>query len=106
MTRGALDIWLDRGVKTIGILGFVGAAFMVVNGFLTLPVSIAETKENLASTKLEVKELSEYRNKTDLTLQAIQQDASYTKEKVEKIDTKVDRIYVLMNSRDDSWKRS
>lgn len=105
MTRMVFDAWLDRGIKLAGICGCLFAAFMAMNGFLSIPVSIAETREEVQKTKAEINELKEYRSKTDLTLQAIQQDASYTKEKVEKIESKIDRIYVLMNGRNDSGKR-
>lgn len=89
--RGVVDIWLDRGVKAIGIAGFLGAAYMAVNGITTIPKSLAESKE-------QIKELQDYRTKTDLTLQAIQQDASYTKEKIGKIESKIDRIYEVVKA--------
>jgi len=89
--RDVVDVWLDRGLKSIGIVGFLGAAFMAVNGVLTIPRSLAENDQK-------IRELQDYRTKTDLTLQAIQQDASYTKEQVKAIIQKIDRIYELVKA--------
>lgn len=89
MERTWIDIFLDRAVKVIGILGFLGAVTMLVTGFFSVPRAVADNT-------MSVKELKEYRTKTDLTLQSIQQDQSYTREKVEKIEAKVDRIYELL----------
>lgn len=87
--KGILDEWLDRGMKLIGILGFLGAAFIAINGFTAIPKSLADTKK-------EVEELKDYRVKTDLTLQSIQQSATYTADRVDKIETKIDKIYELV----------
>lgn len=85
MVRTNLDLWLDRGMKIIGLLGFFGAVFMAFNGVMTIP-------KTLAKNASEIEVLKQYREKNELAVQSLTKDVSYLTTQTEKIDKKIDRI--------------
>lgn len=68
--RTPFDMWLDRGMKLIGIVGFVGAAFMAMNGMLYLPSRVEASEKEILRVK-------EWEVGTDKRLTIIEQDIKY-----------------------------
>jgi len=95
VTRGKFDLWLDRGMKMIGIAGFLGASFMAVNGMIYLPKRVeaqefvnASQEDRLTAMK------STYDQKqvaTELRLQSIEKDVGFIAATVKDIKEAVKR---------------
>lgn len=84
MDRAKLDVWLDRCVKLIGIIGFLGAAFITVNGILFIPGKVLALEESSVKQAALI----------DLNISrilALEKDIQYIKESVTYLVNRVDR---------------
>ena len=77
MTRERVDIFLDRGIKTIGIIGFCGAVFMAVNGMLYLPKKVEANEVSLEKVLSRIEEHDKWRHEVSTELSLIKKDVQY-----------------------------
>lgn len=73
MIRTAIDLWLDRATKVIGVIGFLGFAFVAANGLLLLP-------KKVEAQELEGKGREARIVATEMRVIALEKDVSYIRE--------------------------
>jgi len=77
MTRERVDIFLDRGIKTIGIIGFCGAVFMAVNGMLYLPKKVEANEVRIEKTLSRLESYDQWRQEVSTDISLIKRDVQY-----------------------------
>ena len=81
MMRKIIDLWLDRGMKTIGILGFVAAAIMGTTGLFFLP-------QRVAANEADIQNLKDKNQKFEKDFAVIASDIKYIVKSIDQLNEK------------------
>jgi len=95
--KEVFDLWLDRGMKLIGILGFFGTVFIIVNGVLYIPTRLKNLEASSVETNAKFQAYEKQVTENHTRFANIEKDIDYIKKSQDEMKNDIKQL--LRNTR-------